>query len=117
MGDSVGWWEDDTLVVETTNLSPSDGWRWNAGDWIRISADAKITERFTRTGRDEILYAYQVDDPSTYTRPWRGEMPLKTTSAPMLEFACHEGNYSLTNILAGARAQEREAGHGAKASP
>jgi hypothetical protein len=115
MGDSIGWWEGDTLVVETTNLSPSDGWRWNAGDWIRLSPQARITERFTRTGAKEILYAYAVDDPSTYIRGWRGEMPLKATLQPLLEFACHEGNYSLTNILAGARAQEREASAAAAA--
>ena len=109
MGDSVGWWEGMTLVVETTNLSPQDRWRWNAGDWIAISEGARIVERFTRTGPNEILYGYVVEDLVAYTRAWRGEMPLRATSDAILEYACHEGNYSLPNILAGGRAQEREA--------
>jgi len=109
MGDPVGWWEGDTLVVETTNLSPNDRWRWNAGDWIMLTADAKIVERFTRTGRDEILYSYVVDDPGAYTQAWRGETPLRATNARIFEYACHEGNYALSNILAGGRATEREA--------
>lgn len=109
MGDPVGRWEGETLVVETTNLSPKDGWRWNAGDWIKLSPAARIVERFTRTGPGEITYAYVVDDPATYTQPWRGELLFIATDAPMFEFACHEGNYSLPNILAGARQQERDA--------
>jgi len=109
MGDPVGRWEGDTLVVETTNLNPKDGWRWNAGDWIKLSAGARIVERFTRTGPAEITYAYVVEDPATYTQAWRGELLFQATDAPMFEFACHEGNYALTNILAGARQQDREA--------
>ena len=109
MGDAVGWWEGDTLVVETTNLSPNDRWRWNDGDWVALSPAARIEERFTRTAAGEILYSFRVDDPGPYTRPWRGEMPLRATKAQVFEYACHEGNYSLSNILAGARAQERAA--------
>jgi len=110
MGDSVGWWEGDTLVVESTNLNPSDRWRWNAGEWILLSPGTRIVERFRRTGRDEIVYSYVVTDPAVYTQPWRGEMPFHATTAPILEFACHEGNYSLSNILAGARQQKQAAG-------
>jgi len=117
MGDPVGWWEGETLVVETTNLNPGDGWRWNAGDWIRLSADTRIVERFTRTGPGDILYSYVVEDPATYTQAWRGEMLFRATEAPMFEFACHEGNYALANILGGARQQEREAAATAKATP
>ena len=109
MGDPVGWWEGDTLVVETTNLNPNDHWRWNSADWIMLTSDARITERFTRTGPDEILYSYAVEDPGAYTQTWRGEMLFRASKAAIFEFACHEGNYALTNILAGARAQEREA--------
>jgi hypothetical protein len=107
MGDQVGRWQGDTLVIETTNLSPSDRWRWNAGVWIPLTSRARIVERFRRIGRDELLYAYRVEDPGAYTRTWRGEMPLHRAPGAMLEYACHEGNYSLHNILAGARAQER----------
>ncbi len=107
MGDSVGWWEGDVLVVETIHLSPRDGWRWNAGDWIKLSASTRIVERFTRTGRDEIAYSFTVEDPVNYTRAWRGEATFRATTAPMFEYACHEGNYALTNILAGARAEEQ----------
>ena len=118
MGDSIGWWQGDTLVVETANLSPADGWRWNAGDWIRLSADTRITERFTRTGAGTLIYAYRVEDPATYAQAWRGEMVFHTTAAPILEYACHEGNYALTNILAGGRAEDaRKARLPAQAAP
>jgi hypothetical protein len=108
MGDPVGWWEGDTLVIETTKLSPNDHWRWNAADWIMLTSDARITERITRISPTELLYSYAVEDPGAYTQTWRGEMPFHATQARTFEFACHEGNYALTNILAGARAQERE---------
>jgi hypothetical protein len=107
MGDPVGWWEGDTLVVETVGLSPRDGWRWNSGDWIRLSPATRILERFTRTAPGEIAYSFAVEDPVNYTQTWRGEATFRTTAAPIFEFACHEGNYSLGNILAGARVSER----------
>jgi hypothetical protein len=116
MGDSVGRWEGDTLVVETTNLNPSDRWRWNAGDWIPLSSTARIVERFTRTGPGEILYSFVVEDPANYTQAWRGEHPYRATTARQFEYACHEGNYALTNILAGGRAKDRETAS-AKAAP
>lgn len=108
MGDPVGWWEGETLVIETTNLSPSDRWRWNAADWIMLTPNARITERYTRTGPTELLYSYAVEDPGAYTQTWRGEMPFHASKAAIFEFACHEGNYALGNILAGARTQERD---------
>jgi hypothetical protein len=107
MGDSIGWWEGDTLVVETVGLSPTDRWRWNAGEWIPISSGAKITERFTKVGPGELTYSFIVDDPANYTRPWRGEVPLHVSKQPMFEFACHEGNYALSNILRGGRSEDR----------
>ncbi|MBX3486119.1 hypothetical protein [Phenylobacterium sp.] len=116
MGDSVGRWEGDTLVVETTNLNPKDRWRWNAGDWIPLSSGARIIERFTRTAPGELIYSFVVEDAANYTRPWRAEHPYRATSVRTFEYACHEGNYALTNILAGGRAAEREAAS-AKAAP
>jgi hypothetical protein len=107
MGDSIGWWEGDTLVVETTKLSPNDRWRWNAGDWIPISAGAKVTERFEKVGPGELIYSFTVEDPANYTQAWRGEIPLHASQKPIFEFACHEGNYALTNILRGGRSEDR----------
>ena len=107
MGDSIGWWDGQTRVVETINFSPSEHWRWNSGDYIPVSTHTRITERFTRTGPADILYAFAVEDPTLFTRVWKGEIPLHPTHQKMFEFACHEGNYALTNILRGARAQER----------
>ncbi|MBU1375156.1 MAG: hypothetical protein KKE02_20190 [Alphaproteobacteria bacterium] len=109
MGDPVGWWEGDTLVVETTNLNPSDHWRWNAGEWIMLTTSAKIVERFARTGPDEILYSYEVDDPGAYTQAWRAETAFHASAARVFEYACHEGNYALANILAGGRQADRDA--------
>ena len=117
MGDSVGRWDGDTLVVETRNLSPNDGWRWNAGDWIRLTTQARITERFTRVSADELHYSFEVDDPGAYTQVWKGEHPFRASGVPIFEYACHEGNYALGNILAGGRAAERETAVKAAAPP
>ncbi|HEX3366397.1 hypothetical protein [Phenylobacterium sp.] len=104
LGDSVGHWEGETLVVETTNFHDQETFR---GPVYMISAAARVTERFTRTARDEIRYAFEVDDPATYTAPWRGEMPLHPDKGPIFEFACHEGNYSMPLMLQIARAAEK----------
>jgi hypothetical protein len=109
MGDAIGWWDGDTLVVETTNLHPEEGFRVA----YLMSPDAKITERFRRVSPTELRYTFEVDDPATYTEPWRGEMPLLADKGPIYEYACHEGNYSLANILRGARQAEQNAGGGA----
>jgi hypothetical protein len=106
-GHSRGRWEGGTLVVETQGFHPGAAWR--APSRLYISPAGKVTERFTRVGPDEILYAFTVDDPATYTQAWRGEMPLRRTTAAMFEFACHEGNYSLSGILAGGREEDRMA--------
>jgi hypothetical protein len=110
MGDSFGWWEGDTLVVETTNFNPGEVLRPGIPTTIFVSKDAKVTERFTRVSPTQILYEFKVDDPTAYTRPWRGEMPLNATKGPVYEYACHEGNYALPSILRGARRAEAEAG-------
>lgn len=107
MGDSVGRWEGETLVVETTNLHPQEGPRGASSiGRTYISGDAKIVERLTRVAQDRIFYAFTVDDPSTYSRPWRGEMTFVASKGPIFEFACHEGNYAMEGILAGARREE-----------
>jgi hypothetical protein len=106
----VGHWEGRTLVVETTDFHRGAEWRTPSS--LYISVAGRVTERFTKVGPNEILYAYTVDDPATFTQIWRGEMPLRRSRQPMFEFACHEGNYSLSGILAGAREQDREAAAG-----
>jgi hypothetical protein len=101
-GDSIGHWAGDTLVVETTNFSPH-----HEKSRIGLSDQAKVTERFTRTADNQIVYEFTVDDPTRYTQPWRGEMSFMKTDGRVFEYACHEGNYALPGILAGAREQER----------
>jgi hypothetical protein len=98
MGDSWGHWEGDVLVVETTNLHPLQQFS---------SAEMKVTERFSRMSEDALLYEFAIDDPSTYTEPWGGQVPMKALNGQVYEYACHEGNYALSNILSGARYQER----------
>jgi hypothetical protein len=106
MGDSIGHWEGDTLVVETTNFNPNQRFTADIRFRLYLSPDSKVTERFTRVAKDEILYQFRVEEPNAYTQPWSGEMPLRATKGPMYEYACHEGNYALADILAGARAKE-----------
>jgi hypothetical protein len=101
MGDSIGWWEGDTLVIETTNFRAEQSFRG-------ASPQLKITERLTRVHPNQILYRFTVEDPETFTRPWSGEVAMNATSEHIYEYACHEGNYALPGILAGARAQELE---------
>ncbi len=108
MGDSFGWWEGDTLVVETSNFTPGESLRPYFGNSLFISPDGKVTERFTRVSPTQILYQFEVDDPTTYTRVWKAEMPLNASKGAMYEYACHEGNYSLPGILGGARRAEAE---------
>ena len=99
-GESFGRWEGDTLVVETTRFRPGDQLR---SDGFYMSGEAKVTERFRRTGPGEIFYTFTVDDPATYSRPWRAEVAFGPAPGRMFEYACHEGNYALTSILAAAR--------------
>jgi hypothetical protein len=109
LGDSIGHWEGDTLVVETTNIHPGERLRLNFNQSFYLSENVKIEERFTRAAEDYILYEYTVTDPEIYTQPWRAEVRLSAVDEPMFEYACHEGNYALPNILAGAREEERQA--------
>jgi hypothetical protein len=100
LGDSIGRWEGDTLVVETTNFHPMQTYRG-------ASENLKVTERFTRTGPDTIVYKFTIDDPTTFAAPWSGELPFNRLDEMIYEYACHEGNYALSNILGGERAKER----------
>ena len=107
-GDSRGRWEGDTLVVETTHF--------NEHAFIRnftsnLSTALHVVERFTRVDADTIDYEFTVTDPNTWTRPWSSSLPLSRAGGPMFEYACHEGNYGLTNMLAGSRVQERAEGN------
>ena len=102
MGDARGHWEGNTLVIETTNFNQRSTYR-NAN-----AATLRLVERFTRTATDRIEWAVTVDDPTTWTKPWTFAMPLTMNERePVLEFACHEGNYAIRNILSAARAAER----------
>ena len=116
VGSSRGRWEGDTLVVETTNLKGAFIRRWNRPENSLARGDLSdavhVVERFTRISPDTLDYEFTVDDPGTWTRPWSGALPMTRSDDPMFEFACHEGNYGLLNILAGSRAQERAGGEG-----
>jgi hypothetical protein len=98
-GDSVGHWEGDTLVADTTNFTLKTAFRGS-------DENLHVIERFTRTGPDTILYRFTIDDSTTFLQPWTAELPLNATSGPIYEYACHEGNYALVDILSGARASE-----------
>src|SRR5262245_28719149 len=101
LGDSVGRWEGDTLVVDTTNFSDKTRFRGS-------SENLHIVERFTRTEPNTLRYTFTIDDPTTWTRPWSAEYTWPATDGLIFEYACHEGNYALGNILRGARQKERD---------
>jgi uncharacterized membrane protein len=109
VGLSRGRWDGDTLVVETTNFNGKNAFQ-GASDTL------KVTERFTRTADDTIQYRFTVEDPQTWDRAWTAEAPLAKTDGPIFEFACHETNYGIANILAGARADEKKAAEQKKGS-
>jgi hypothetical protein len=104
LGDSVAWWEGEALVVETTNVNPEQG---NYGP-IFLSDRGKVTERFRRASADQINYDFEVEDPVFYTAPWKAQMSLNAMNGQVYEYACHEGNYALEGMLAGARAEEKK---------
>jgi hypothetical protein len=101
MGDSVGHWEGDTLVVDTTNFTEKTRFQGS-------SENLHVIERFTRLDANSIDYKFTIDDPATFTKPWTGELPFNANPGPVYEYACHEGNYALGDILAGARAEEKK---------
>jgi hypothetical protein len=109
-GDSRAHWEGDTLVVDTTNFTDKTNFRGaprSTRQDIFASDAIRVIERFTRVGLNNIRYQFTVEDPATWTRPWSGEVPLRRFDGPLFEYACHEGNYGLPNILLGARALDK----------
>jgi hypothetical protein len=104
LGDSIGRWQGDTLVVETRGFSDRD--RLAPLGSFLVSPRTVVTERFVRLAADEIGYTFTVDDPTYYTQPWTGESNFKRRNEPVLEFACHEANYSLIHVLEGARVRD-----------
>jgi hypothetical protein len=113
LGDSVGHWEGTTLVVDTTNYRPdiiSNSINCCPG----AGANLHVIERFRRVDANTIDYQYTVDDPTTYTRSWTVSIPMTATDEPVYEYACHEGNYGMKNLLSGARAMEKAAAEGKK---
>ena len=103
MGDSIGRWEGDTLVVDTTNFPPQQNFRG-------ASENLHVVERFRRVDAKTINYRFTVDDPSTFTAPFSGEIPFRAMDELIYEYACHEGNYALSNVLSGARNEEKRLG-------
>jgi hypothetical protein len=101
LGDSRGHWEGDTLVVDTTNFTDKTNFRG-------ADENLHLTEKFTRTGPNTVLYRFTVEDPTAFSKPWSVEMPMNRVDGPIIEYACNEGNYGMAGILAGARAQEKK---------
>ena len=99
MGDSVGHWDGDTLVVDTTNFNEAVSFRGS-------SKNLHIVERFTRVDANTVLYKTTIEDPTTFSRSWTIEYPFQATKGPVYEYACHEGNYSITDVLGGARKED-----------
>ena len=103
LGDSRGHWEGDTLVVETTNLDDHQDW---GATVYATGSDLRLVERFTRVAEDTIDYQFTVHDASTFTAPWTVSLPMNALGGDLYEYACHEGNYAIANMLRGARAEE-----------
>jgi len=110
LGDSRGHWKGDTLVVDTINFTDKTNFRGSG-------ATLHLVERFTRLDADTLEYRFTVDDRTTWTRPWTVAYPMAKTQGPVYEYACHEGNYGLMDILSGARAEERKATEDAGKKP
>jgi hypothetical protein len=107
-GDSVGRWEGDTLVVDTTNFNDGGGFYGDAGGNFGWDRNLHLIEQFSLLDKDTLLYRFEVDNPTAFTRPWKGELTMTRASGPMYEFACHEGNYALSNMLSGERFIEQQ---------
>jgi len=110
LGDSVGHWDGDTLVVDTTNFTNKTRFRGS-------TENLHVVERFTRVDDKTLLYRFTIEDPATWTKPWTGEFSWPATNERIYEYACHEGNYALPDILKGARVREKEAAATKAAKP
>ena len=109
-GYSVGRWEDDTLVVDTRNFDDSGGFYGSTGGDFSWDRNLHIVERFSFYDPNTLLYQFEIDNPTAFTQPWRGELTLTRGTGNIYEYACHEGNYSLTGMLRGARSSEQRMG-------
>jgi hypothetical protein len=109
LGDSIGWWEKDTLVVETKHFAANSALRMNARYFFLVSPQTTVMERFTRVSGNELNYVFTVTDPTYYTGAWSGETHLLHSSEKLYENACHEGNYFMRDVLEAARAQDTKA--------
>jgi hypothetical protein len=105
-GDSIGHWEGNTLVVDTTNFNDGGGFYGDAGGNFGWDRNLHGIERFSLLDNDTLLYQFEIDNPTAFTQPWKGELTMTRSSGPIYEFACHEGNYALPNLLSGQRAGE-----------
>ena len=114
LGDSRGHWDGDTLVVDTINFTSSGTGTLN----LRVATDENfhLVERFKRRDANTLVYEFTMDDPTIWTKPWTASVPMKKSDEPIYEYACHEGNYGMQGILAGARAEEKAAEEAAKKS-
>jgi len=101
-GDSRGRWEGDTLIVDTVNFHAA-----TLMTTAELSRNMHLVERFKRVDAETLLYEFTIEDPTTWTKPWTAQVPMRKSQQPIYEYACHEGNYSMQNILAGARAREK----------
>jgi len=110
LGDSIGRWEGATLVVDTTNFNDGGGFYGDAGGNFGWDRNLHVIERFSLLDADTLLYRFEVDDPTAFTQSWKGELTMARSSGAIYEYACHEGNYSMANMLSGYRASERRAG-------
>ncbi len=104
-GDSRGWYEGNTLVVETTNIHADQSF-----SGASPSGERKVIERFTRVDQETVLYEFTIDDPTIYTGVWGGQVPFKQLDGLVYEYACHEGNYAIAGVLSGARWEEKNGG-------
>lgn len=108
MGDSIGRWDGDTLIVDTRNFNDAGGFYGDAGGNFGWDRNLHMVERFRLLDADTLLYQFEMHNPTAFTQSWKGELTMARSSGNLYEFACHEGNYSLTNILRGYRATERK---------
>ena len=107
LGDSVGHWAGATLIVDTTNFNDGGGFYGDAGGNFGWDPNLHLVERFSLLDAKTLLYRFEIDDPTAFTQPWKGELTMARSPGPIYEYACHEGNYSLPNLLRGYRASER----------
>ena len=108
LGDSIGRWEGDTLVVDTTNFNDGNGFYGDAGGNFGWDRNLHLIERLRLFDADTLLYQFEIDNPTAFTQRWKGELTMTRSTDPIYEYACHEGNYSLSNMLRGFRAAERK---------